>query len=422
MITKRDINAILEFSKKEVNPEDLDELQEYYSNFIRWFINSSEKKVFNKLVLKEKAVIIGDLHCDYSSLAEIINKLLISEYDYFNKAYFVFLGDYLDRGQLPLETLKLLFELKKLLQERCIFLRGNHDDFKYNDSTQTFYSDVHPSETVELFNEYLKDITLFNFKDFFNHLPYFLIVETEKINYLIVHAGIPKDKFSKNFNLEKLSNFVLPLDKSDSSPEMHKTLLSMLWGDPSDVDFKNNDSTSRFEFGREQFFNFMKKNNFDCLIRGHETAEYGISRKYDDRLITVFSSGSMPNQNSYYNETVPYPAFAVLEPQGLLKPETIFVYKLQTFLNDTKSDFSKVAGYFKSNDLKSFIVETDLPIDVNYDEIIEQIPINNLYLEDEFAIRISYDYNLDFNKIPQNFDSYQKSFRKFLTDLTTKKH
>ena len=121
----------------EIQPEDLPRVEE---EMIAYFDECKNEDYFNDidsnnyyqfLDIREqpdiRVVIIGDVHCDYKSLAAVMLKLSVSEYDYFEKAYFVFLGDYLDRGCALFEPLLLLMDLKRILGDRLIMLRGNHE-------------------------------------------------------------------------------------------------------------------------------------------------------------------------------------------------------------------------------------------------------------------------------------------------------
>ncbi len=342
--SKEIIERLITESSPDVEESDLDRLQKEYAGYIDDFLSSSEHKYFNEIKAEkrhfilfkdknevlERLVIIGDIHCDFTSLAGILRKLSVSQYDYFRKAYFVFLGDYIDRGALPLQTFRLLFNLKKNLGERCVLLKGNHDMFYSDDEKKEIYSKVNPAETICLMNQFFKKETILKFKQFFDSLPYFLILERNEKRILFVHGGIPKD-----YNLDpgilsavfNASYHLSPKDKTDT--HLMKMLNSMLWGDPVNTDFKVIGSDSRFEFGSEQFWSFMKKYNFTHMIRGHEPKRDGFEPKYENHLYTVFSTGGELNENSFYSEDVPDPAFAVINENGRINPESIFKYKIR---------------------------------------------------------------------------------------------
>jgi hypothetical protein len=67
----------------------------------------------------------------------------------------------------------------------------------------------------------------------------------------------------------------------------------------------------------------MKKNGYDFLIRSHEYVENGFRYSFDNRLITLFSTGGEKNDDSFYSQEVPTPAFAVIK-EGEITFERVF--------------------------------------------------------------------------------------------------
>ena len=335
-------NAILEEIRRcehDIEIEDVPAIQEEFIQHINKFCSDSARKVFYEIDQHEKpdqnqvvseslisrVVIIGDIHCDFESLKRILLKLSESSYPYFEQATFIFLGDYIDRGALPLQTLRLLFAIKELLGPRCIFLKGNHDSIFFDTENHLFYSKVKPAETVDLFNEYFQEETLLKFKEFFEILPFFVLINSSKKKYFLVHGGITKDRYLSQTSLDDLRNLTLPLNLADHNISVQYHLLNnLLWGDPADAKVKVNDTSSRFEFGEEQFLAFKEKINFTHMIRGHEPKAKGFEAMYDDQLFTVFSTGGKGNTNSFYEEMVPDPAFAVIHEDGSLHCEHFF--------------------------------------------------------------------------------------------------
>lgn len=346
------IEAIVQ-SEREINETDLQALQCELIEFIDKYINHASGNVyetindqsdhkpiiFKRKEEKPRIVVIGDLHCDFTSLKSILQKLYLSKYDYFESGYFVFLGDYIDRGALPIETFRLIFRMKEILGDRCILLRGNHDNILYNEEEDEFYSNVTPSETVEFMNQYFDKKTINKFKNFFEMLPFFASVERSDKRYLLVHGGIPRDSYIGEFKFDAIALLKLPLNNPDETQQgLIRTLCSMLWGDPSDAKFKNQSFSTRFEFGSEQFESFLKETNFTHIIRSHEPTVSGYESKFGDKLFTVFSTGGTGNQNSFYADSVPYPSYAVIDEEGVLNPEAIFTYRVDLEVKETNEN------------------------------------------------------------------------------------
>ena len=135
------VNAILKRGvevTEEHLPDIMEEMKAYFAEYKNgdYFADLKNQDYYRLLDLRDnenaRVVVVGDIHCDYYSLAALLLKLSVSEYDYFENAYFVFLGDYLDRGSALFEPLLLLIDLKRILGNRLIMLRGNHELISYN--------------------------------------------------------------------------------------------------------------------------------------------------------------------------------------------------------------------------------------------------------------------------------------------------
>ncbi len=82
-----------------------------------------------------KVIFHGDLHGDIRSLISTLDWLNENDYaDGFKlknpNTYFVFLGDYVDRGSYGIEVLYTLMRLKLENPNHVLMARGNHEDFK----------------------------------------------------------------------------------------------------------------------------------------------------------------------------------------------------------------------------------------------------------------------------------------------------
>ncbi|HHI87360.1 MAG TPA: serine/threonine protein phosphatase [Candidatus Cloacimonetes bacterium] len=75
--------------------------------------------------MKEKdysrLIAVGDIHGQFDMLQELMGKIIPSDKD-----FFVFIGDYIDRGKKSREVVDYLINFKK--EYKSVFLRGNHED------------------------------------------------------------------------------------------------------------------------------------------------------------------------------------------------------------------------------------------------------------------------------------------------------
>ena len=87
------------------------------------YIFGSEPRL---LKLKSPVYVFGDFH---GNMADLIacSKLLWPLGMHLTPGSFLFLGDYVDRGQYSIEVLSYLFAQKIMLPDKVFMLRGNHE-------------------------------------------------------------------------------------------------------------------------------------------------------------------------------------------------------------------------------------------------------------------------------------------------------
>lgn len=330
------LNAIRK--RKEVEEADLPivmkELSSYFSHCStgHWAEDINDHSYYRLLDLRNdpstRIVVIGDIHCDYYSLAAILLKLSIAKYDYFGKAYFVFLGDYLDRGTCLFEPLLLLKDLKEILGNRLLMLKGNHESISYDAEAKLLKTNVRPNDSCECLNQYCSDAPDFlkAFSNFYRKLPTYVYLKTPEKNLLLTHASIPRDVFLHSSRFDKEDGqirFESGVPQTDRLTQRRAILKDMIWGDPKDYDEKMQ-VEGRFEFGRKQFERFYTQNRIDLILRSHEEASLGYKSFFGNRVFTIFSTGGDKNPQTGYPEVEP--AFAIIQGDTLTI-ENSFLYQ-----------------------------------------------------------------------------------------------
>ena len=220
-------------------------------------------------------VICGDTHGQYSDLLRIFAFL-----GYPPKTRYLFLGDYVDRGNQSLETICLLYALRLKFPDHVYLLRGNHEDASLN-RVYGFYDECKRKYNVKMWRVFV---------DTFNALPVAALVG-QKI--LCMHGGLsPK--------LQRISQ-IDSIKRPCKIPE-EGIMCDLLWADPEkDLSgWEDNDRGVSYIFGADIVQDFVKKNNIDLVCRAHQVVEDGYEFFANRSLITIFSA---PNYNNEFDNT-----------------------------------------------------------------------------------------------------------------------
>ena len=173
--------------------------------------------------------VIGDIHGEISKLKQLINQIRTID----KNCQFIFLGDYINKGEDSKAVLDYLVQL-----DNAIFLMGNHEYYylKYLEDgsfREQVYKYGHETTFVDFDMDFtnMKEKLYTPYKTFFDNLK--LYYETDK--YFISHAGI-----DVNFIEQELRE--IPVDK--------------------------------FLFSRYDFFKYNKKTRGKIAIFGHTGFNY----------------------------------------------------------------------------------------------------------------------------------------------------
>ncbi|GAB2213529.1 hypothetical protein Droror1_Dr00017837 [Drosera rotundifolia] len=231
------------------------------------------------LQLKAPIKVFGDLHGQFGDLMR-----LFDEYGFPSTAGdityidYLFLGDYVDRGQHSLETITLLLALKIEYPENVHLIRGNHEAADIN---ALFGFRL---ECIERMGENDGIWAWTRFNQLFNHLPLAALIEKKII---CMHGGIGRSINSVD-QIEKLER---PITMDAGSI----VLMDLLWSDPTENDSieglrPNARGPGLVTFGPDRVSDFCKKNKLQLIIRAHECVMDGFERFAHGQLITLFSA------------------------------------------------------------------------------------------------------------------------------------
>ena len=201
----------------------------------------------------KKIIFVGDTHGDLEASQKVIKNFLKPG----NKI--VFLGDYVDRGSFSKENLDFLLKTKRENPNQIFLLQGNHEGYHIlKFSPADFWENLSKKE----YEKYCSIVEKFP-----------LAVVTKDI--IALHGALPDVESLKDINQIKLGD---------------KKWMQIVWGDFIEEPGKYlgiDPFTGRPKFGKDWFFELMKRFNKKVLIRSHQpTAPLFM---FDDTCLTIFT-------------------------------------------------------------------------------------------------------------------------------------
>ncbi|XP_061356862.1 serine/threonine-protein phosphatase BSL3 isoform X2 [Gastrolobium bilobum] len=239
-------------------------------------IFSSEPSV---LQLRAPIKIFGDLHGQFGDLMRLFDEYgapsTAGDIAYID---YLFLGDYVDRGQHSLETISLLLALKVEYPNNVHLIRGNHEAADIN---ALFGFRI---ECIERLGERDGIWAWHRINRLFNWLPLAALIEKKII---CMHGGIGR---SIN-HLEQIENIQRPITMEAGSI----VLMDLLWSDPTENDSveglrPNARGPGLVTFGPDRVMEFCNNNDLQLIVRAHECVMDGFERFAQGHLITLFSA------------------------------------------------------------------------------------------------------------------------------------
>lgn len=226
------------------------------------------------------AIFVGDTHGDSLATEAVLgqtgflSRMEMGQTDLF----LVFLGDYIDRGAADIRNLDLALSLKGAFPQNVILMRGNHElggnfrPYNFPDSLEKHFG----GRWEEMHSRYVG-----LFERFTN-----LVVTANGI--VAVHGGVPT-----TYDINGLEELQASRDISD-------LLTEMKWNDPSsDIPYSEPNRGRFSKFGRKIFERFMEIVGGRVMVRGHQYPQSGYELFFDNRLVTIFSTG-VGSRESYY--------------------------------------------------------------------------------------------------------------------------
>lgn len=216
-------------------------------------------------------IIVGDTHGQFSDVLKIFALC-----GWPDKFYYLFLGDYVDRGARSIEAITLLLAFKNMYPQSFHMLRGNHEAPAIN-RVYGFYDECKRRFSVKVWKA---------FCDTFACLPVAAVVHDR---IFCCHGGISPDIMQ---TLDPIRRIIRPTDIPDVG-----VLCDLLWADPNTDEpncqtpfVENKQRGISVSFNVDAVRRFKAAHNFDLVVRAHECVEDGYTFFGDRSLLTLFSA------------------------------------------------------------------------------------------------------------------------------------
>ncbi|KAK8894400.1 hypothetical protein M9Y10_022835 [Tritrichomonas musculus] len=218
-------------------------------------LNSEE----NILLLQSPIVVCGDVHGQYEDVRELFRTADVEDeegnFD-IKKKQFLFLGDYVDRGNFSLNTFLLLAGLKLEEKDRYHLLRGNHECRQVT-TQYGFYNEMMQNYgTAVLYNLVM---------EVFDLLPFCAIIDNEIFS---THGGLSP--------YMRYAGLLMNEERRNEIPNAG-ILADLTWSDPDDQikQWRPNTRGAGFLFGKSQTREFCQNNGVKLVLRSHQLANQG---------------------------------------------------------------------------------------------------------------------------------------------------
>ncbi|KAL0228242.1 hypothetical protein RCL1_004385 [Eukaryota sp. TZLM3-RCL] len=226
----------------------------------------------------EKCTVIGDIHGQIFDLLYILSSNPPSA-----SRPMVFLGDYVDRGSYSVEVFAAVLLLKLAAPSKIVLLRGNHETLNLT-AIYGCKAEVTDKLHESMYKDFIKTFQL---------LPLCCIINDSAF---AVHGGIPPNSDFMVSHIEQLDRFREP--RNEAETKENDVMSALLWADPCPT-FGTQPSKrgSGVSFGPDITERFLRDNNLDIILRGHEVQNTCVLT-HNNRLATVFSAPNYVNMGN----------------------------------------------------------------------------------------------------------------------------
>lgn len=220
----------------------------------------------NVQAVRAPATVCGDIHGQFYDLQKLF--AIAGEIP---KTNYVFLGDFVDRGNHSVETLQLLLCLKARYPAHITLLRGNHEARQIT-QVYGFYDECLRKYGNANAWKYCADV-----------FDYFNLAAVIEGRVFCVHGGLSPE-------LPTIDQ-IQDIDRLQEPPQ-DGAFADLLWSDPEELDgWHTNPRGAGYLFGGQVVSEFNHVNGLELICRAHQLVMEGYKYMFRNKdLVTVWSA------------------------------------------------------------------------------------------------------------------------------------
>ncbi|TPP41895.1 Calcineurin-like phosphoesterase family protein [Leishmania donovani] len=250
--------------------------------------------------------VFGDLHGNFRDLFYFMDNLISFQDLRYTPHRFVFLGDYVDRGEFSVEVVAYLFSMKVLAPHKVLLLRGNHEDTLVSGDISGYGNTSFRAQCHSTFGAALGEELWHRASAVFAHLPLTANIDSK---IYCTHGGIPRYSGGVDDRLGILNSVDFPVMESffqvpeNETPQhrMYRQIgMDTCWADPAENESEldrfgfgsNPRGTGVILFGSKAVDDFLDHFHFEYIFRAHQEKSDGLKLSKSARVFTIFSTSA----------------------------------------------------------------------------------------------------------------------------------
>ena len=250
--------------------------------------------------------VFGDIHGNFRDLYYFMNALITFGDLRYTPHRFVFLGDYVDRGEFSVEVTAFLFAVKLIAPDKIFLLRGNHEDTLVSGDLSSYGATSFRAQCRALFGAIVGEEVWKRASRAFAYLPLTANIDGK---IFCTHGGLPRYRGGTDNRMDLLmrpdfpvyeSFFQIPDRETPDSQMCRQAATDTCWSDPADDESSldtygfgpNPRGNGVILFGARAVEHFLDRYGYEFIFRAHQEKSDGLKLSKSAKVFTIFSTSA----------------------------------------------------------------------------------------------------------------------------------